>query len=77
MFPTALDPAALAWPSDPPLLWLQGQSYGCDVTELEQSPPHSNGGGFLQIQGILISCWGPSGSPLGMWLRVTISPATI
>lgn len=64
MFPTALDPAALAWPSDPPLLWLQGQSYGCDVTELEQSPPHSNGVDSSKFRGILISCWGPSGSPL-------------
>lgn len=77
MSPTALDPAALAWPSEPPFLWLQGQRYWCGVTELEQSPPHSDGGGFFQIQGILISCWGPSGSPLGMWLRVTISPAII
>lgn len=77
MSPTALDPADVARPSDPPLVRLQGQSYGCGVSELEQSPPYSDGGGFFQIQGILISCWGPSGSPLGMWLRVTISPAII
>ena len=56
MFPTALDPADLARPSDPPLVRLQGQSYGCGVSELEQSPPYSDGGGFFQIQGILISC---------------------